>query len=554
MEEEKLKAIQPTCNVSYYEQHLSGLHLDIIKYHLEKFSYSYEVMDAARCIANCLTYEKGMMSQKERFREFVVSLLETTNIDSYHHEYCASFEKFTYHSDGIFSIKSCAEGDDRSIYREALLCLGILNKFRHNFHTFKFVFDTIPCSPVVDFNGEFSVCTTDGSGYLICENVPELSLHDFLEDCTLEQFIKIYFIIILSLKEAFDVCNLTVYNLIPTNIKLKQTDVKTYMIGGYCVESEFIPIIHDLNMAYFTYQGEHFFSRENAYTSECLRTDKPFPMYDCFKLAMSSAYSLKVLNNENVDLTKVLKYFGLNKSTKIQSNFIKIERLFGRDHAENLNSFISYLIRTFKIDTNNYLEMQFRPSISDELKVFGLNGFGDLNFIHFYDLYNRNPRQAKNNFNLDDQYPKEIETINEIKNKLVPMISIDTFARNRAFKTTAYKENLKRRFYRFLIYFNYFMSYKLHYEAMIFVYNLLIEDKIESNINHQTMFNEIMAMKANLEKNAENILHTKEIVKIDCDRVKQPVVELGDFAWYEYGYNLLMKILCHFEGTIQDFE
>lgn len=549
MAEAYLNEIQKICNVNYYEKHLSGLRSDVIKLHLDLYSYSHEVMESVRCISNCLTYSKGVISQKERFREFVVSLFDNTRGEKLHHEYSAHLDKFTYHTDGIFTIKSSYEGEDDSIYREALLGIGILNNLRRNCHTFKYIFDTINCSPIVNSNSEFGVCLTNGPGYLICEKLSDFTLEDFLQDCTMNEFIQIYFIIIISLRESYNLCKLTLFNLIPTNIILKYSNNKIYSIGGLKVTSEYIPIIHDTNMSYFEYKDTSFHSNSDPIFG--IPTNETFPMYDCYLLLISSIYSFRKYKNKN-DLSRLLKFFGVkNYKLNIENN-LNVKKRFCNNHNDQLDTFISYMMQNFKIKTNNNICSSFDTTLTNELKSFGLTNYESLNFIQFYDIYDRSKKDALKYFSFHDKVKTEMEEISKIVKKLKPKILIERFVRKRAFVGDSYFVNVQRRFYRFLVYYNNYMSLCLHYKAIKFTLKVYKELNLDMNIEGNLSFEEyVKSIKLVVLEHMENISLVKCIVDGDSTMVSQPENVIGNFSWYNFGYSLMTNVLSDFISDIE---
>lgn len=535
-------SIEKACVLNDYIHLLSNLRIEVLSEHINNYFFSYDVMEALRCISNCLTsYDNTFLSREERFREYIVSLLETKNKK----EFSISINTYT---DGIFSIKSCTEKtDEYSLYREAILGNGCLNILRKKMPTFRYYFDVIECSPIISMNDEYAVCVSSGNGYLICEKLPDIYLSDIIKDLTIDEFIKIYLIILLSIREAHKVCKLTVYNLIPEIISIRNSEISIvfdFNQTNFAISTNKIPVISNFDMAYFEYQGQKIYNE--TFADEFNMFSESFPIYDAFKLLCTSLVHFHEKGINITRLIKLLKFFGIKSYDEMISKYrvksfalnkYEIFSQFGT--IDIFDEFVNYIIVEFRIRRETNLHQLIYPSknLIDELNILGLKeSDSQLSFIHFYDNCENYPDFCINNFSIFERFEDEKQFIEKNFAKLRTGFFMEKFNSEKALRTL-YLNNIKTRIHRLIISLNIFNRLKLRYKIGIFMIETFeqLYDLTQMSEYYEKMGTSLLYYIRNIERIKDIITEDmKDITEYQYDSV---------FGWYFFGYNILLYVI-----------
>lgn len=530
-------SIEKACIPNEYIHLLSSLRIDVLSEHTNNFFFSYDVMEALRCISNCLTsYDNNFLSKEERFREYIVSLLENKNKK----EYSVSIKTYT---DGIFSIKSCTDkSDEISLFREAILGNAYLNILRKKIPTFRYYFDIIECSPIISLNEEYAICATSGNGYLICEKLPDVYLSDIIKDLSIDEFIKIYLIILLSLREAHKICKLTVYNLIPEIISIRNKEISMvfeHNQSSFSISTDKIPVISNFDMAYFEHQNQKIYNQ--SFAEEFNLFNEFFPIYDAFKLLCTSLIIFRK-NNINISrLLKLLKFFGLKSYEemieKYQAKSFGLTR--GKIFFDIFDEFINYVIVEFRIRRETNLTQLAYPSknLLDELNILGLSEEQQLSFVTFYDNCENHIDYCLRNFSIFEAFNDEKIFIDKNLMKLRSGFFMEKFNSDKAFSGIIYLNNIKKRIHKLIISLNIFNRLKLRYKIGIFMIDTFQESY------------DLKEMSEYYEKLGTSLIYYIRNIERIKDIITEDIKELTDYqydsiyGWYLFGYNLLFCVI-----------
>lgn len=479
-----MSVFESACLVSEYSYHISGLRTAKLHRHCQKYFYSMDVMEAARCICNSILYSTHL-SSKDRFREYIKS--EISNLST--SEYSSSMVKHS--SDGVFIIKSCTD-DSCNIKDEAYLCLTYLNNLRRCTPFFRYCFDYINCSPILSNSNKVSVCPTDGTGYGIFEIVEGITMETFLEMCTFEEFMKVFIIVCLSLRMTKNI-ELTLYNCITDNIMIRMLDEELmfiFNIDGKPIQisSSFIPVIMNYDKARYLNSNKEVIYADNEEYSE---------FYDINSYLTSC---IIFLNQKESDIPKKLSSVRKCLSGTFDNLIKTCFKCVGRMTVGRLPL--------------------YNKRTSEELNELGMSTYGsDLSFLEYYDLLSHSPEDARKNFNLELAFIKEQEFIESLKEELKFKIEIEKIKPSRV---TSYNYFIlfKKRLICFLMYLNAFHRLKLHHKIGVELTNSEYYDHIQ-----------------------ELIQEHREWINLMKERVNEVQLTLEDietqFEWYSYGIQLV---------------
>lgn len=451
------------CNRGKYTLHLSGLNSDKLREHLLDFFYSHDVMESAKCIANCMLVDTSL-SGKDRFREYIVSSVKTLIND----EYSVSLNKYRENSDGIFIIKSCQEQClESDLAREAELGIDYLNNLRRITPFFRYVFDYVDCSPVLNVTSSITICPSEGEGYCILEPLVGINLRDFLMNCNLEKFIKMYVFVLLSLKTTQDI-ELMLFNCDVDNIVLRQID-REYVFNfdydentHHRISLKDIPSLVNYEDAKFR-KDDGSISMSSNY--EVRNSEEYNDLYDAHTLFVSCYSTLKRHRNVEFmdELIFLLDWFGIKTKGNLRTKYYQMKHRSDERLEYSLSGLIELCFQRYPF-LNKVTGILPPPTnrLNREMKELGMEDYGDnLTFIEYYELKKSKPEEADKHFDFEEAYQYEDSMMVRFIDAMQFKIEIEPIIFKKAF-SVHYLALYKKRCQAFLVYLNSYHRLRLH--------------------------------------------------------------------------------------------
>lgn len=170
---------------------------------------------------------------------------------------------------------------------ELFIALYCLNPLRYLTPCFSYVFTGLMTSPPIIDNDEVKNISCSRSNFyynLVMEDVSGIKLYDMIDDCSFDDFLIIYLIILMSLEIANDRYSFTHYNLISDNVMVKKINTHVKFSRGV-IKTRYIPHILDYSKSFVIYENK-VFSTASFYDKGVNPT---FPNYvsDSYQLLMS---------------------------------------------------------------------------------------------------------------------------------------------------------------------------------------------------------------------------------------------------------------------------
>ena len=217
--------------------------------------------------------------------------------------------------------------DNEKLLHDYFISSFCLNNLRRKGNLcFPYTYGLFSCSPpLINENTKEVITWCRGSSdtsslYLVKENISSFpSLEDEISRLTGSQFLNIYLQIAYSLSYAYELYRFTHYNLKASNVTLRQLDAKYQL--RYNTESrdtymtvEHIPLLTHFYSSYVVYEGKGygiFTQLQNG-----VRPESGFPIHDCYKLLMTSAFKAKEVDNQDIFevCSVIFKFFNKDES------------------------------------------------------------------------------------------------------------------------------------------------------------------------------------------------------------------------------------------------
>jgi hypothetical protein len=520
----EINSVRKPCDIDIYTKYLSGLRTDILSNQLNKNFMSQSLMESVRCISMIIDRDSDLFSMNERMREYIRSCVNKKDQDE--NEYSASVARYNVNSDGIFIIKSCENKETNETLREAALGLCILNDFRKITPVFRYIFDYVRCSPIVSSGkGEFAICSSNsGDGYIITEKIDSVTFREFAQLATLEDYIKMFTILCMSLKLVQSSNRVTFYNINSNSVIIRPCDHTTlnfdYKGKIIKIESEFIPVISQTDLAYFQLGTKINHSKNNLY--ELGVTDKFNEIIDVFHFLISSIITLK--DEKNIiweSLMDLLIPFGiLNYKSLLDTskNLFKFNNL-----SVSMIQFIDILLKfsqkhniTLCCHDNYKIDLP----IPRELESLGLSKPADqLSFFEYFELLDISPKLAAKHFNVIPAFEVEkkvlLPLINILKDKIeINVIELKSSSR---YKDVYFLLRVKNKCNDFILYLNAYHRLKIHFiigiEMISYAINITKEKMVDYYKKLERLLNDtkssILITKANIEMELNNVGYIK---------------------------------------------
>lgn len=189
--------------------------------------------------------------------------------------------------DKLFIIKG-PRSKSSDLAHEAVVGLA-LNPLRAMIPNFSWVFGVLRCSlPITDKDKVLSWCdANDPVTYVVYERVPGVSLKDFIQKATPEQFLDVYLQVLESEHMASKFCQFTHYDLHYENVIIRPLDQEAtiaYEIDGnvFYHRTKNVATFIDYGFSHAVYNGEHYGRYD--FQGYSVLPDRAYTMFDAFKL------------------------------------------------------------------------------------------------------------------------------------------------------------------------------------------------------------------------------------------------------------------------------
>lgn len=289
------------------------------------------------------------------------------------------------------------ETSEKLLKREYFVGRYAINKLRYKIPTFMYTLGMFNCSGSVEQNSEQLCESKNGHSnpYLVLEKIPGKTLRDLLvnRELTFEQWLVIFFQILLSLEIAQREIKFTHFDLHTSNVMIRNTESYNISLDNvtYTINNPIhTPVIIDYGMSAVEIDGhtigEHDMSGFGI-------VNFMVAGYDMYKILIFSAMDAADEDNtDNVIFNKIQKIFDFydNDPYKINTNnYVRGFNNFGKDYGANLYkysaiaetplNFINWLEKTYptilsntgihKSDRKTYIPIQLTSSsILDQVK------------------------------------------------------------------------------------------------------------------------------------------------------------------------------------------
>lgn len=359
--------------ISLISLNLSSLDVKKLKDQININFFDYNMMATTSCIIRAFT------NSPENIHQLITNVHQIGNPSVYGIALDADLNKKSKQeeiAENFFILKYPKRG---SLNHECFVAFKATNYLRQNCPNFMYIFDTFDCSiPVIAPDGKaINWCNKydnqDNTIYAILENChPNISFSEFCKNCSLKDFIRYYFQIVLAIREGYLKYKFTHYDMHTGNILLRKVSSDKFYIpyetlqGIIYLESlEYISTIIDYGFSYIEVDSQHFGFNLKLPKGVYIQA---LPITDVYKLLCSSLFLMKKYNNPTFENAKYLLNFFIDSSDYEQ--FI---------NQQLLNNFYLPLIpEVIKINYDDYidycLEFITKMKISDIIQKNNPNG------------------------------------------------------------------------------------------------------------------------------------------------------------------------------------
>ena len=209
-----------------------------------------------------------------------------------------------------FDVRTSVIPDDIMIKNEAVVGYYV-NLLRFYIPNFIYTLGVTECSVSNDM-----ICLAPGDNPYVIVEKPAMTLTEYVRDpnITFEQWFNIFLQIIMAYKYAQNL-EFTHYNLTTDNISVLYPDqIIQYRVGNYYFKGYGLARIDNLEFSRVRDSNDNTIYGINI-PDMYIFADQYFPLYDIFKLFMSSAYNFvfysRTVNRANIvnNLNKIFEYF-----------------------------------------------------------------------------------------------------------------------------------------------------------------------------------------------------------------------------------------------------
>ena len=285
-----------------------------LKQFLRHGFYDQKVMEIISCLVQCIWLAQNVHLEPHwRIRQWITNLRYLSQ-GAYGVTYLAAFDQVQE-----IVLKTNRPGSD-NLNHEIFVGLFGTNQLRSLTLGFAFSYGGFNCSGSYRTGLVETWCQNSCSNanpgaecqqtlsYSLSERINGRTLYDYIKGFDSNQFYLCFLQVLFSLQTAYEQISFTHYDLHDMNIVIRELD-QIYRVRyklrnmEYLVSTNAIPTIIDFGIAYIKL-GEKSYSEFNPKLYQLLgTTDKPFPLYDAYKLLLSILLHSLEFRNEAV--TKV---------------------------------------------------------------------------------------------------------------------------------------------------------------------------------------------------------------------------------------------------------
>lgn len=315
MEIEVIKYVS-SCAVEQVQKmrkNLENIEVNKIKYLVNNEFYNANVVNEILCFTNALIYlqpeTNDIMRTNEKIRQWFHNLRKIGDESIYGDVLISDLgqphQKNKNNASDLFILK-VPKIESADILHEYFIGIFGTNLLRVYLPNFVYVFGGFQCSPpVIDDNRVITWCNNlkVNIDYVIYENiVPSVSFHSYVENCSFEQFLDKYMQVLYSLKKANELIDFTHYDLHAGNVLIRSIQHPKFYIP-YQTErgiteyllTDGIATLIDYGHSHIAINNQHYGNAQLMYTG--IMPDRSFPMYDAYKLLMTSMENMLYYNN-----------------------------------------------------------------------------------------------------------------------------------------------------------------------------------------------------------------------------------------------------------------
>lgn len=364
--------------ISLISLNLPSLDIKKLKDLIDVNFYDYNIMSTTSCIIRAFT------NSPENIHQLITNVhqIGTPSV------YGIALDADLNNAENFFIFKFPKNGN---LNHECFVAFKATNYLRKFCPNFMYIFDTIDCSiPVIGPDGKVinwcnkSENPNNNKMYAILENcLPNISFSEFCKQCSLKDFIRYYFQIVLAIREGYLKYKFTHYDMHTGNILLRKVSSNKFYIpyetlqGTIFLESlEYISTIIDYGFSHIEITVPESYPLENNSRQFGFDLKLPkgvyreaLPITDVYKLLCTSLFIMKNNNNNTFENAKYLLNFFIGSSTDY-NEFL---------NQQSLNNFYLPLIpKVTQINYDSYvdycLEFIEKMKISDIVQKTEPNG------------------------------------------------------------------------------------------------------------------------------------------------------------------------------------
>jgi len=306
-EQEHLKSPFPV----YQGNHVAFYDLDATKFKniLKEQSYNYDAMLALQYALNSLI-TGGNTEVVPVLVKYYLNHLTKISESSYGAIYSTDFKKIK----DITIIK--IPTTDEPLLHELFIGIFGANDLRKYVPNFVWTYGGFKCSmPIDDGKNVISYCRDTGTlyDYLLLENIIGISVQDFIEYNTADQFIALYLQLLYALYKAYKEIDFTHYDLhidntlIKTSNDLKSIYCETENGNEWCNTTNII-MIFDFGRSHMKLNGRDY--GYYYHNNRGISANRAFPMHDAYKFLCFSLNQMLDNDDEKFNyISPILNFF-----------------------------------------------------------------------------------------------------------------------------------------------------------------------------------------------------------------------------------------------------
>jgi hypothetical protein len=313
-------------NLTSLQYHLNNLNTQEFGKLVNENFYNPDVMDSTSCILDSIFYSQPLHHNNlQTIIRIRNTLRNITRIDE------PSVNGIAMTADlkdakKTLILKSPREGKD--LTHEYFIGVFGTNKLRRatenypGVYNFAYIMGKFACYPPIPDPTNKSIAsfcsndiTQDKVTYVVYENIaPAVSLLEYLEICTFEEWLNIYMQILFALYIANERIYFTHYDLHPGNVLIRDLKKEEFYLeyitdnGKEYLKTTKLATIIDYGMSHIKYNDKDYgFYGLEASSVLNIR----FPMYDSYKLLMFSIFYMEEYNREDLlkEVEPIFRFF-----------------------------------------------------------------------------------------------------------------------------------------------------------------------------------------------------------------------------------------------------